>query len=86
MESVFPTVHYRKQFLLSILMYYQYHRAKILLFSLFKQHSGGVGLNKGVTAGIVIAVLLVVAAGIGGVVFYMRRNKKGPWKPVPGGH
>ena len=43
-------------------------------------------MGAGVTAGIVIAVLLVVAAGIGGVVFYMRRNKKGPWKPVPGGH
>ena len=42
-------------------------------------------MNKGETAGIVIAVLIVLAAVIGGVVFYMRRNKKGPWRPVPGG-
>ena len=45
--------------------------------------SGGDGLNKGATAGIVIAVLLVVAVGIGGAVFYMKRNGKGPFRKRP---
>ena len=46
----------------------------MMIFFKYSGRSGG--LNKAAIAGIVIAVLLVIGLAIGGVLFYLKRNKK----------